>query len=279
LVDETLLAGFRRAQERRGNASSSVETRERRIRALMVWSSAQPVTHLEREDIERYLDGLDIEAMTRRDYLSHFGAFYKWAVAEGHAEKDPTTHITRPRRRRRLPRPIPDAELVRAIAGARGRLRAFLLLAAYQGLRCKEIASLCGEDIDRDAQTLYVRHGKGEHQRRIPLHPLVDAALPADLDEGPVFRQRSGQRLKPHNVSSTVNKYLHGLGIASSAHCLRHAFATALYRSTLDLRLTQTLLGHVSPATTAVYADFDPAGAEAVRRLSFGAKVTTSDSL
>jgi len=49
---------------------------------------------------------------------------------------------------------------------------------------------------------------------------------------------------------------------------LRHRFATAVYRQTLDLRLTQTLLGHASPTTTAMYAahDISQAGA-AVGRL------------
>ena len=47
---------------------------------------------------------------------------------------------------------------------------------------------------------------------------------------------------------------MHKLEIAGGAHRLRHYFATAVYRKGLDLRLTQELMGHASPATTAVYA-------------------------
>ena len=43
-------------------------------------------------------------------------------------------------------------------------------------------------------------------------------------------------------------------------HTLRHWFATYLYRGTLDVRLTQDLLGHSSPTTTALYADWTHSG-------------------
>jgi site-specific recombinase XerD len=58
------------------------------------------------------------------------------------------------------------------------------------------------------------------------------------------------------------------LDIAASCHCLRHTFATNIYRSTQDLRLTQELLGHSSPAVTAIYAAADTSkGAPAVMAL------------
>ncbi len=66
-----------------------------------------------------------------------------------------------------------------------------------------------------------------------------------------------GQLIHPWNVSQMVNRYLHSIGIAKTAHCLRHSFATNIYRTTRDLRLTQELMGHASPATTAIYAACD----------------------
>jgi integrase len=58
-----------------------------------------------------------------------------------------------------------------------------------------------------------------------------------------------------------INLYLHSLGIASNAHSLRHWFACHVYRTNQDLLLTQKLLGHSTPAVTAVYAASDPAAA------------------
>jgi integrase/recombinase XerC len=277
LTNNELLARLRREQERRGVLPNSIVARERRVKALMRWMEPRPILEASREDIESYLDELQITSSSRAGYLSHFHALFKFAVEEALLTVTPTAGITRPRRRRRLPRPTGDADVVRAIEEAGGDLKCFLLLAAYQGLRCQEIAGLAGEDVDRDAGVLMVRHGKGDRDRIMPLHPAVDEALPVELVAGPLFRLADGRPMRPHNVSHHIRSHLVGLGIASSAHCLRHAFATGVYRLSQDLRLTQELLGHSSPATTAIYAGFDPAGAGMMRSLSFGSKHLGSD--
>jgi hypothetical protein len=51
-------------------------------------------------------------------------------------------------------------------------------------------------------------------------------------------------------------------------HQLRHWFATKVYASSLDPNLTQELLGHIDPRTTAFYLAFSPVKAsEAVRHV------------
>ena len=227
--------------------------------------------------MERYLDGLQISSSSRAGYLSHFHAFYRFAHDEGLVDEIPTARIARPRRRRRLPRPTGDADITLAIEESAGDLRCFLLLAAYQGLRCQEIAGLEGEDIDRVQRLLIVRHGKGDKERILPLHPAVEDALADYPTTGLLFRLADGRPMQPHNVSHRIRAHFARLGIASSAHPLRHAFATGFYRLSQDLRLTQELLGHSSPATTAIYAGFDPAGATMMRTLSFGSEAALSD--
>ena len=276
--NDNLLARLRLEQERRGVLPNSIVARERRVRAFMVWMEPRSVLDAAREDVERYLDGLQISSASRAGYLSHFHAFYRFAHDDGLVDEIPTAKITRPRRRRRLPRPTCDADIRRAISESKGDLLCFLVLAAYQGLRCQEIAGLEGEDIDRTQRLLMVRHGKGDKDRIVPLHPAVETALADYPSTGPLFRLSDGRPMRPHNVSHRISAHFTRLGIDSSAHPLRHAFATGFYRLSQDLRLTQELMGHSSPATTAIYAGFDPAGAAKVRALSFGSEVTLSDS-
>jgi len=56
-----------------------------------------------------------------------------------------------------------------------------------------------------------------------------------------------------HEVSLEMAAYFRRLGISASAHMLRHWLGTSVYASSRDLRVTQELMGHSSPVTTAVY--------------------------
>ncbi len=266
--DDELLSGLQRDQERRGVLPNSILTRRRRVKRLMAWMAPRSILDATREDIETHLDGLAISPMTRRDYLGHFHSFFTWAHDEELVDEVPTRRIPRPKKRQRLPRPISDEDLTRAIALApNDQLRCFLLLGAYQGLRCQEIAGLHVEDVDPANGLLRVRDGKGSKERSLPLHPEVTEALKAlpMPPDGPIFLMRhpdhSGQQIEPHNVGHQINRFLHRCEIRASAHQLRHWFATNVYRTNTDLRLTQHLLGHSSPTTTAIYAAFDPAKA------------------
>lgn len=235
-------------------------------------------------DIEEFLDtrqakigGGRIKNSTRSSWLTRLFTFYEWARAEGLIETNPAADIRRPRVPRLVPRPIDSDDLERAYEGARGRprLRATLALAAYEGLRCLELSELNREDIldTRNPPVIVVTNGKGATQRIVPLHPEALAALNAlPLPEsGPVLRGLKGERLSSSAIGKQVRLYFHRIGVEASAHRLRHWFATETYAQTKDLRLTQALLGHASPSTTAGYVGYSADdAATAVAGLSIG---------
>lgn len=205
--------------------------------------------------------------------IVHVAQFFRWLVLEGHRDHDPTARLPRPKIRRRLPRPIPDADLAIALAAAPDRVRPWLFLAAFSGLRAAEIAGLRREDVleRADPPVIVVVDGKGGKQRVVPLHPQVADALHALTGKrGPFWHnQRTGAALPSHRVSQEANRFLHSVGVESTLHQLRHWFGTEVYRATRDLRLTQELMGHASPVTTAGYAAFSPGrSADAVRALA-----------
>jgi integrase len=133
---------------------------------------------------------------------------------------------------------------VRAVAMAEPQMRCMILLGALQGLRCQEIAGLDRQDVMEADMLLQITQGKGGHERTMLLHRTVLAALQAMPmpPGGTLFRRADGGRYLATNVSHDVNIYLHRLGIESTAHQLRHHFATNVYRLSQDLRLTQELL-------------------------------------
>jgi integrase len=70
-----------------------------------------------------------------------------------------------------------------------------------------------------------------------------------------------GGRHTSITLSEAACEYSPEIGIRATAHQLRHWFATNVFAIGHDLRLTQELLGHADPSTTAIYTAFDRGGA------------------
>lgn len=217
------------------------------------------------DDIEEWLDAQRITIRSRGAYLSHIHAFYAWCVISGHRIDDPTTPIDRPRLPKKVPRPIGDADLEMALTLADARMRCWLTLAAYAGLRCMEISKLAREDVldAHDPPLLRVLDGKGGKEGVLPLHPAILDALRAYgmPRSGPIFLSTKRAPFSPATVSGYVADFLHGLGMHDTAHRLRDWFGTALYAETHDLRLTQEMMRHADPSSTAGYVAFNQPGA------------------
>lgn len=252
-----------RDQRRRNLSPGTIEKRESAVRRL-VEHAGKPMLQINREDIERWLDARPgIASKTRYTEISHIAAFFKWAIREEHLEVDPTMRITRPKVKQGLPRPIATDDLRRAIAQApTAELAAMLYLAAYGGLRCAEISQMeAGDLLETHDPPVMIVHGKGSKDRIVPIHP----ELPEHLRRhGLPLRGRVFPGCPPWRVSHMIRGHLIACGIQASAHQLRHWFATECYGLCGDLRLTQELLGHASPATTAIYTKWSQAKAMSV---------------
>lgn len=246
--------------------------RRRGLRPRYVEEISRTLTRLERDlgpltaitacEIEDWWDALTVNAASRNVYYAHLAGYYRWACRGERRTDDPTQGLVRPRYQRRLPRPITDERLRVALERAEQPILAWLALACYMGLRAHEIATLRGEDIIGDR--LLVRDGKGGRQRILPLHAQVVELLNGTPFEGPLWANSYGAPLTANAVSHRTNRFLRSLEIPETLHQLRHWFGTTVYRESRDLRLTQELMGHASPLTTAGYAAWDSANASSV---------------
>lgn len=158
-----------------------------------------------------------------------------------------------------------------------------VLLAAYAGLRRSEIAAVHPRDfVDGVLHVV----GKGDRARIVPVHPLIDQAVRAELERRRDGRIGTGWRLGAARVDPAgylfpgqqpgthvspwvVGDALSGLlGDVWTGHTLRHRFASRAYAASRDLRAVQELLGHSRPETTARYTAVpDDAMREAVMGL------------
>ena len=240
-----------------------------RRRALARMEAALPGSLLDATPamLERWRASLTTGDEATVAYVSHAKSFYDWAISRGLIASNPAANLPVPRLGRRLPRPIAEDDLMTALAAAPRRVRCWLVLAAWCGLRAREIALLRRENILETASppVLIVAASatKGRSERVIPLSAFVLAELAAARlpSSGYVFRRGDG-RPGPNEawrVSQLANRHLHECGIADTLHQLRHRCGTMAYRASRDLRAVQELLGHSSPSTTAGYAAYDRA--------------------
>jgi site-specific recombinase XerD len=223
--------------------------------------------------------------------LGTVARLFRWMVGQGLLERSPLR--ARPRRStaRRLPF-LFDQATARQLLEAAGRLpdnpraplrgltyRTIFALLYGLGLRVGEVARLRLGDVDRERQLLVIRMTKFSKSRLVPFGPRIAALLGQYLEaqaqrrgplspEDPVFSFGRGRGLNPSTISQVFHSLVLKLGLPvpagtapPRAHDLRHSFAVGTllrwYRAGLDpaarlLRLS-TFLGHVDPASTAVY--------------------------
>jgi site-specific recombinase XerD len=156
-----------------------------------------------------------------------------------------------------------------------GRRDHVLLLFLYNsGARADEAAHVLIGDLqlglksERDPSSVLIR-GKGNKPRRCPLWPrTVNELRPLVSGRGPqehVFLNRRGQPLTRFGIHALVERYTVKVTaelpeLASkrvSPHTIRHTTATHLLRAGVDINTIRAWLGHVSLATTNVYAEVD----------------------
>lgn len=174
--------------------------------------------------------------------------------------------IVKPPQVRTLPDILSLAEIAQLLKATRNlRYRVYFLVTYGLGLRLNEALTLEVGDISAQAGRIHVRNGKGGKDRFVPLPNLILNALRA------FWRHHRNRRLIFPNPSDNLRLTLRpmdrggvqtafkavlaacGIHRKLSIHSLRHSYATHLLEAGVDLREIQTLLGHASPTTTALY--------------------------
>ena len=193
--------------------------------------------------------------------------------------------------RRFPPEPLKPKEalaLVNACGhGAAGRRNRALIVVMWRaGLRCSEALSLYPKDVDLEAGTIAVLHGKGDRDRTVGLDAMACDVIAHWLREReklgatrrqPLFcvisKPTIGQPMHAAYVRNMVKMAAARAGIEKRVHPhgLRHTHAFELAGERVDLRLIKAQLGHGSLGVTARYIEhLNPAElVEAIRDRSW----------
>lgn len=243
------------------------------------------------------------------------GCFLDWAVMQQRLQASPLRRTRRRETASRLPF-LFDTTQARQLLEAAAALpdnpravgrgptyHAIFALCYGLGLRAGEACGLRLGHVDAQRQLLIVRGGKFGKSRLVPHGPRIGGLLAEQLtrrrDDGatsldaPLFSFDGRRPVHPGSASLTFHHLMLELAFPvpegvrpPHLHCLRHSFAVGCllrwYREGLDpaARLYQlsTFMGHVDPASTAVYLTITPQLlAEANRRFEAFAEPAWSE--
>ena len=214
------------------------------------------------EDFLFHLREKELDSTTIKRRGSALRSFFEWAEKEELIEKNPAETVPLPKTNKKVPFCPEPEEIKKFMQNCDHRLTKCIVgTLFYTGLRISELCNLRRDDVQLERNTLIVRGGKGGKSRKVPLSDSAKEILQYYLDEVRCIsssdrffatntgKLSSGYAAKLIRVERERQNYPYPL----TAHSLRHAFATALYRKGCDLRKLQALLGHSSLKTLEVY--------------------------
>jgi integrase/recombinase XerD len=198
-------------------------------------------------------------------------AFYRFTENERLLPVNAAENLSLPRRWKRLPKALTDAEIKQLLEPETPETpqalcdQAVLELAYASGLRLAELRNARLEQLHLEAGFINVI-GKGNKERVVPVGRNATAAISRYLEAGRpklvtprtpanVFLTRRGTPFAAVTLWLRIKRRARRSGIARNItpHMLRHSFATHLLEHGADLRVIQELLGHASISTTEVY--------------------------
>ena len=221
----------------------------------------------------RKKNGRPLGVGTQYGRLQALRMYFRWLAKQNLILYNPASDLEMPRRGRHLPHfvltPL-EAEQVLSMpdigtpSGIRDR--AMLETMYSTGVRRMELVQLDVFAIKPELGVAFVRQGKGQKDRVVPIGERalqwvdkylqeVRPTLVVEPDAGVLFLTEYGEAFNPARLTTVVREYVLGSGVArrGACHLFRHTVATAMLENGADVRYVQELLGHASLESTQVY--------------------------
>ncbi len=144
----------------------------------------------------------------------------------------------------------------------RYRNHAIFAVCIFAGLRKNEVLQLQYSDVDLQNLSIFVRQGKGNKDRIVPICFALAQSLKLYIEE----RKRLNKTCSPFFASLNRNVGLTESGlknliitmrdssrISFTAHKLRHTFATLMMEGGCDIYILSKMMGHSDIKTSTIY--------------------------
>ncbi|MBK6282080.1 MAG: tyrosine-type recombinase/integrase [Draconibacterium sp.] len=212
----------------------------------------------------------DLAARSVNRKVTTIKSFFKFLLKEQIVDFNPTTYLTLPKIRKKLPNFVEEKNLNHLLddgffqndfEGIRDKLIITLLYAT--GIRLAELLQL--KDSDFDIKNCMIRVlGKGKKERIIPYPTSINQLVEQYINErntkvgikterllvtekgNPAYEKLIYRVVKNNLAKVTLLE-------KKSPHILRHTYATHLLNNGADLNAVKELLGHANLAATQIY--------------------------
>jgi len=299
-----------------GRSEKTIDDYRKKLELFQRWVSGEefdaPYTNIGADEIESYMvhlkDEREMADSSRKNHLAVLRSFFK-TVSKRLKVLDPSLELDEARFHQQVPKrnflskreadlllAAVDAEVTKDtddVAGV-GHARRVAMRRAlasrdhgafsamiYAGLRIEETTALKVDDLDfsRGEEEVRVARGKGNKERRVPMHPKLKKSLRRYLklrdglastegdDPGYLFLNNKGARITENTVRRTLYKYVRKSGLRKKdlhPHDLRRTFGTWFLQQNPDkARELAELMGHSDLSQVMKYALSDQQRARA----------------
>jgi site-specific recombinase XerD len=198
--------------------------------------------------------------------------FFRWCIEQGHMEKNPMDIVEIPKLEKRLPASLSKEDALKLLeviynypfenTFTRCRNHAIFSTFIFAGLRRSEVLNLKYMDVDLEGKSIFIRQGKGQKDRVVPIAlPLVQS-LSRYLEQRRKLCKTATQFFVSSNrdvgftdqgLKHVVSKIKKSSKLNFTVHKLRHTFATLLIEGGCDIYSLSRMMGHSDIRTTTVY--------------------------
>ncbi len=214
----------------------------------------------------------DWSPKTIRNQLQAISSFCSWLVEEEIMPENPAKDIRRPKLKKALPRTLSKDDALTVLEWSqhypsrnrleRTRAPAIIGIFLFTGLRKSELLNLKLEDVRLDEGELFVREGKGQKDRLVPMSQRLQHILRIYKKERdrrdrtcPYFFSSLFRDIRMSEVAikRLVIKLREKSKVYFYPHLLRHTFATLMVQGGCPISDLSEMMGHTCISTTAIY--------------------------
>lgn len=260
----------------RGVSPNTVKRYRQKIGAFYRATHITRIEEVNEPLVQKYfLDGRVHRQWTTATYRTYYMTlivFFRWCVTRGHMQTNPVEGMALPRLEKSLPKRLKKQDALKLLEIVynypythrylKYRNHAIFSTFLFSGLRKNELLNLKLTDVDIENLTIFVRQGKGNKDRIVPISYTLAQSLNRYLIERKKARKTCAEFFTSSNrnggftesgLKYLTNQIRKASNIDFTVHKLRHTFATLMLEGGCDIFSLSKMMGHSDIKTTTIY--------------------------